>query len=100
MFTNEQLLDRIYDPDHTLCRNFGAEIYVPKHAHDGKTCTAIRSEASGNCLYSSASLVLVYLFVGIVMIPSITLLLVVIHLEGLVISLKHSIMELGEGIKF
>ncbi|XP_046842785.1 uncharacterized protein LOC124447678 isoform X1 [Xenia sp. Carnegie-2017] len=59
MFTNEQLLDRIYDPDHTLCRNFGAEIYVPKHAHDGKTCTAIRSEASGNCLYSSASLVLV-----------------------------------------
>ncbi|XP_046853313.1 uncharacterized protein LOC124451721 [Xenia sp. Carnegie-2017] len=43
MFTNEQLLDRIYDPDHTLCRNFGAEIYVPKHAHDGKTCTAIRT---------------------------------------------------------
>ena len=40
----QQLLDNIYAPDHALSRNFGAEIYVPKHAREGKkkACTAIR----------------------------------------------------------
>ncbi|XP_028406782.1 52 kDa repressor of the inhibitor of the protein kinase-like [Dendronephthya gigantea] len=58
----EQLLDAMNTTNSSLSRNIGAEIYIPKCVRDknkDKSCTAIRSEASGDCLYSSVSLVLV-----------------------------------------
>lgn len=48
----QEMLDNIYNSTHALSRNFGAEIYVPKHARDGKNkaFTAIRHLF---CLYFS-----------------------------------------------
>ncbi|XP_046847020.1 uncharacterized protein LOC124440652 [Xenia sp. Carnegie-2017] len=51
----------------SLSREFSAEIYIPKivrkqHEDKGNVCMALRSEVSGNCLYSSVSLLLAVFF--------------------------------------
>nr|XP_047129330.1 52 kDa repressor of the inhibitor of the protein kinase-like [Hydra vulgaris] len=55
MVSNEGLLNRFIDG--TIRRNICAEVCIPSYLKDNKMhCVALRSEASGNCMYSSASL--------------------------------------------
>ncbi|XP_046851773.1 uncharacterized protein LOC124445109 [Xenia sp. Carnegie-2017] len=54
----EQLLGAISSSSNSISRNYCAETYIPLAVRNQKekSCIALRSEASGNCLYSSVSL--------------------------------------------
>ncbi|XP_065678754.1 uncharacterized protein LOC124814433 [Hydra vulgaris] len=55
MVSNEGLLSCFIDG--TIRRNICAEVCIPSYLKDNKMhCIALRSEASGSCMYSSASL--------------------------------------------
>ncbi|XP_046848026.1 uncharacterized protein LOC124441595 [Xenia sp. Carnegie-2017] len=61
--SREEFLSLLLKDETSLSREFSAEIYIPKivrkqHEDKGNVCMALRSEVSGNCLYSSVSLLL------------------------------------------
>ncbi|XP_028417575.1 zinc finger MYM-type protein 1-like [Dendronephthya gigantea] len=57
--STEQLLNELNNTSFCLTRNFAAESYIPTSVRKAtkKFCTALRSDTTGNCLYSSVSLV-------------------------------------------
>ncbi|XP_057291325.1 52 kDa repressor of the inhibitor of the protein kinase-like [Hydractinia symbiolongicarpus] len=58
-FSNEDILNSINN--NNILRNFNAEVYLPKILRKdlNKCAVALCSESTGNCLYSSASILLV-----------------------------------------
>ncbi|XP_046841950.1 uncharacterized protein LOC124436067 [Xenia sp. Carnegie-2017] len=65
--SREEFLSLLLKDETSLSREFSAEIYIPKivrkqHEDKGNVCMALRSEVSGNCLYSSVSLLLAVFF--------------------------------------
>ncbi|XP_046863349.1 uncharacterized protein LOC124457103 [Xenia sp. Carnegie-2017] len=65
--SREEFLSLLLKDETSLRREFSAEIYIPKivrkqHEDKGNVCMALRSEVSGNCLYSSVSLLLAVFF--------------------------------------
>ncbi|XP_046863409.1 uncharacterized protein LOC124457170 [Xenia sp. Carnegie-2017] len=62
-----EFLSLLLKGETSLSREFSAEIYIPnivrkQHEDKGNVCMALRSEVSGNCLYSSVSLLLAVFF--------------------------------------
>nr|XP_047146108.1 uncharacterized protein LOC124818982 [Hydra vulgaris] len=91
MVSNEGFLSRFIDG--TVRGNICAEVCIPSYLKDNKMhCIALRSEASGSCMYSSASLFFVTDNTLIDVLRVLTFLEIYIHADYY---LSHSALDSG-----